>query len=77
MIDVNTIANYIAWAIVVYIFLSSALVLIAIPVGCVVLIVRGIKRIIKKKGAEKQEVSPPAPGILENGKRLIKGPWWQ
>jgi hypothetical protein len=77
MINVNAIENFIAWAIVIFIFLSSALVLLAIPVGWVVLIVRAIKRLIKKKGAEKQEVSPPATGIMENGKRLIKGPWWQ
>jgi hypothetical protein len=76
MIDLNTIANYLAWAIVLYIFLSSALVLLAIPVGWVVLIVRGIKRILKKKGVDKKEVSPPAPGILENGKRIIEGKWW-
>jgi hypothetical protein len=76
MIDTKAIANFIAWAIVLYIFLSSLLVLLAIPVGWVVLIVRAIKRILKKKGAEKQEVLPPAPGILENGKRIIEGKWW-
>jgi uncharacterized membrane protein len=71
MIDPETIGCYLGLIAGLYVILCGLLVLVAIPVGWVVLIVRGIKRVLKRKGSDERRHEPSAPEALEQIKKLL------
>jgi hypothetical protein len=71
MIDPKTIGSYLGLIAGLYVFLCGLLVLVAIPAGWVVLIIRGIKRVLKRKGSYEQRHELSAPEALEQIKKLM------
>jgi hypothetical protein len=60
MIDAKTIGTYLGLVIGLFIFLCSLLVLVAIPIGWVVSIVRAVRRFLRRKGGYEQNPGPSA-----------------
>jgi hypothetical protein len=71
VIDPKTIGTYLGLIAGFYLLLSGLLVLVAVPIGGVVLIIRAIKKVLKKKGSYERRDEPSAPEFVEQVKKLI------